>query len=212
MLSKNCRFWAIVFICSTLTFGCAGLQVKRGVDGNILYSSARPRLNVETGDGFKLMREIKDAKSQFFANSDGSANIEKEIYRFWNAEKKCEVQVQFHRIGRQNAYWRKFDFRGYKNLIEAGVETLNNQEYQYGVYPNANSDGCFLVKVVGRRIGAQSDTKMIIYYAQKVGNKDSFPKWKNSGMYNAEQNKRLKAFLNAFKDDVKIADYAEKSS
>lgn len=212
MFLKQYRIWAIVFVCCTLSLGCTGLQVKRGVAGNTLYSSSRPRLNVETGSGFKLFKEEKGSKSQFFTNSDGSSNIEKEIYRFWNDEKKREIQVQFLRISRRNAFWNKFDFKGARNLIDAGVETHNNDEYQYGVYPVANPDGCFLVKVIGRRIGGQSDTKMLVYYVQKVGKKDVFPKWKNKAMYNAEQNKLLQEFLNAFNGDVKIVDYADKNA
>lgn len=212
MLVRTYRLLAIVIFCCALSFGCTGLQVKRGVDGNTLYSSARPRLNVETGPGFKLMKEEKGSNSQFFANSDGSTNIEREEYRFWNNEKKREVLVQFLRIGRQNAYWNRFDFKGAKNLIDAGVETLNNEEYQYGVYPVANDNGCFLVKAIGRRIGAKSDTKMLLFYVQKLGDKGAISKWTKKGMFDAEQNKRLQAFLNAFKGDVKIVDYAEKNS
>lgn len=212
MQVKTYRFLATVSICCALSFGCTGLQVKRGVDGNTLYSSARPRLNVETGPGFKLMKEEKGSNSQFFSNSDGSTNIEKEEYRFWNNEKKREIMVQFLRIGIQNAHWNKFDFKGARNLIDAGVETLNNKDYQYGVYPVANDNGCFLVKAIGRRIGARSDTKMLVFYVQKVGDKAAISKWTNKGMFDAEQTKLLQTFLNAFKGDVKIVDYAEKSA
>lgn len=212
MLVTVCRYWTCIIICCVLSVGCTGLQVKRGVDGNTLYSSSRPRLNVETGSGFKLIKEEKGSKSQFFTNSDGSANIEKEVYRFWNDEKKREIQVQFHRLSRQNTHWNKFDFKGAKNLIDAGVEIINNEKYQYGVYPVVNGEGCFLVKAIGRRIGAQSDTKMLLYYAQKIGPKSELSNWKNARMLGAEQNKRLQEFLSGFNEDVKIVDYVEKSS
>jgi hypothetical protein len=212
MLGKTRGLVGIVFLVSALSVGCAGLQVKRGVDGNTLYSSSRPRLTVEVGPGYRLIKEQKNANSQFFANSDGSSNIEQEIFRFWNDEKMREVQVQFHRTQRQNVYWNPFDFKDAKNLIEAGEETLNGDVYHYGVYPVVNPGGCFLVKAVGRRIGAQSDTKMLLYFAERVGSKDALAKWKNKEVLGAEQKRQLRTFLEAFQTDVKIMDYVERGA
>ena len=212
MFPTKMKVWAIVLICLPMSMGCAGLQVKRGVAGNTLYSSTRPRFNVEVAQGYEFLQERKDANSQFFSSSDGSANIEKEVYRFWNVERQREVQVQFHRISRQNAYWNKFDFEGYKNLIDAGVETINEDVYQYGVYTVVDGDGCFLVKAIGRRIGAQSNTKMMLYFAEKVGGEAAFSEWKNKEFFTADQRKRLQAFLAAFETDVKIGSYVERGS
>lgn len=212
MQGKISGMIGIVFIVSVLTVGCAGLQVKRGVEGNTLYSSSRPRLNIEVGPGYRLVKEEKNANSQFFANSDGSSNIEKEVYQFWNDEKKREIQVQFHRILRQRAYWHPIDFKGTKNLIDTGQETLNGDVYQYGIYPVANPNGCFLVKEIGRRIGAQSDTKMLLYFVERVGSEDELSKWTNKETFSAEQKARLRTFMEGFQKEISIMDFVDKGA
>jgi hypothetical protein len=212
MLGKISGMLGVVFIVSMLSVGCAGLQVKRGVEDNTLYSSSRPRLNIEVGPGYRLVNEEKGANSQFFANSDGSSNIEKEIYQFWNDEMKREIQVQFHRIQRQRAYWHPIDFKGIKHLIDTGQETLNGDVYQYGIYPVATQNGCFLVKELGRRIGAQSDTKMLLFFAERVGSEAELSKWTRKETFSPDQKTRLQTFLEAFQKDISIMDFVDKSA
>jgi hypothetical protein len=68
------------------------------------------------------------------------------------------------------------------------------------------------VKVIGRRIGAQSDTKMLLYFVEKVAGKNAFPKWIHKERFSPAQKERLRNFMEAFHRDVKIMDYADPSA
>lgn len=203
------RLFLMASLFCTLAIACAGLEAKRGVAGNVFFSSSKPKLNIEIASDFNPLDEKSTSGSQFFADSAGSTNIEKEIYRFINRADKREISIQFHRISANRVYWKAIDFKGIKTAIESGVESHNGDAYKYCVYTFANDNGCFLVKILGRRIGGQSDTKMLLYYLEWLGPSGNFSKWRNTALLTRKQKKRVAEFQEAFKEDVKIVDYVE---
>ena len=101
------RLFLMAGLCGTLAIGCAGLEAKRGVAGNVFFSSSKPKLNIEIAPDFHPLDEKSTSGSQFFADSAGSTNIEKELYRFINRADKREISIQFHRISANRVLVRR---------------------------------------------------------------------------------------------------------
>lgn len=196
------RSGLVLGLFTLMAFGCAGLEIKRGVEGNRFHSSANPKIDVEVGEGYKYLGEKSAGRSQFAVNSERSANFKTEVYRFSNSQKGSVITIQIDTLVAQRISWQKFDYKKLPNLIEGGVETLGGEKYQYGIYTFANDRGCYLTKQNGRRVGGDSATNLTIYYLERLGAKSVFNQWRNPGTLSGEQRARLNAFLKNWTADI----------
>lgn len=200
------RSGLVLGLFSLIAIGCAGLEIKRGVEGNLFHSSSNPKMNIEVGEGYKYLGEKSAGRSQFAVDSERSANFKTETYRFSNPQKRSVITIQIDTLVAQRISWQKFDYKKLPNLIEGGVETLGGEKYQYGIYTFANDRGCYLTKQNGRRVGGDSATNLTIYYLERIGATSVFNQWRNPEMLSGEQRARLSAFLKNWEADIQISE------
>ncbi len=201
---------AAILFCSFFVYGCSGLQIKRGVQNNVFYSSSKPKLNIEVNPEFLYSGDVQEHSNQFLDSSSLKIpHIRVERYSFKNNNNNREIHIITKHLTEKNIYWRPFDFKNVKNVIDAGTKTFNDKTYQYGVFNLIQKQKCYLVKVIGRITGGNRKTQMVIYYAEELGYKNNCSRWENRMSLTNEQKERLKSFLEDFQNDISILDYAE---
>jgi len=199
----------LILLCLFFVMGCAGLQVKRGVKDNIFFSSLKPKLNIKINSEFQYLEKKAGGSSSFVDNSLRSAGSKIESYSFKNPNNNRTINIIINQITENRVYWKTFDFKSVKNVIDAGTVTIRGNNYQYGVFPSINNQECYLLKILSRISGGGGQTKILIYYAEKLGDEKECSGWENPAIMTNDQKKHLTSFLEDFKNDIKILDYSE---
>jgi hypothetical protein len=197
-----------MIICLLIIFSCAGMETKRGVQDNIFYSSSNPKINIKmnpdfayTGSGTNQKRGHDSFKGQV----SKSTGIKIERYKFFNKDLKRNIEIKISTLTTANWYWRPGHFDWVKNKLDSGAVTINRKKYQYCVFTDRSSSGtCWLVKGLARIVSSKSDSKMNIYYSEKLGSSYICSKWENKNLLTDDQKVLLDEFIESSEKDIQI--------
>ena len=177
----------ILGMCSMIFLGCATLTIERTVSSNNeFYSSYTPKIQVNVNPDFTYLGEFKYIKNISYRDSDGSSIVTNHTYSFVEPDYKNYVQkgVIIRIATIEQGYVLPDLYDRVKNTIDSGFTKINGEQYQHCTATSANirdrkienfitSKGyhfsnSYLVKVLGRRAGAENKTRFDIFYIESV--------------------------------------------
>ena len=181
----------ILGMCSMIFLGCATLTIERTVSSNNeFYSSYTPKIQVNVNPDFTYLGEFKYIKNVSYRDSDGSSIVTTHTYSFVEPDYKNYVQkgVIIRIATIEQGYVLPDLYDRVKNTIDSGFTKINGEQYQHCTAISANirdrkienfitSKGyhfsnSYLIKALGRRVGAENKTGFDIYYIESVSHLD----------------------------------------
>jgi len=201
------RLQLIVTFCSIIFIGCSGLQVKRGVEENIFYSSSKPKISIIIDDAYSYIESESNLQLAWNDNISRVTDAKTVTYTFINNATKKRISVTIDTLISPRWTWKIFDFNEIPNIITCGTEVINKKKYQYGVYLNTDQNSCYLIKECHRLVGPNNEVYFSMLYAENLGHRTMIYLWKIKDLFTSEQKEHLRNFLEDFKKDIKVTDY-----
>jgi hypothetical protein len=214
--------------CLIFTFGCAGLKPERSVlQNNIFYSSASPKVRMKIHSDFKYIGKAEKHGQAEDADTKGTTFVENESYLFGHIEDNRMLKgvlIKISTIREAHWSWLPDLFPKVKNKLESSVMKIQGKSYQHivaaftRVFSKYEEDfiidkgyiipNLFLMKGLGRLVGADNKTKIYIFYAEDISRiKDkeySYGNWRNRYMLTNEQQEFMKGFIDRSEKNIQI--------
>ncbi len=194
---------ALIFFVLTIC-ACSGMKVKRSVvDDNIFFSSSKPKIRIKIGPLFKLDKEDKKSVlalcSRSGAEKSSNVKIDQYVFSGSGSKKNKLVMIQFQELMSPKWQFTRTLFRA-NNMFDSGSIKIHGKSYQYMVYAFLKKNGTYnIVRVYGRRVGANNNAMIRIFYLERVtGN------WSNLKMLSPKQQTHLLTFIEAGQKDIEI--------
>jgi hypothetical protein len=223
MKVKILNFFMI--LCSGFVLSCAEMKVERGVQNNIFYSSANPKIKIEINPDFKYIDDIEGTYYLEYEWQFGGSKVDKVIYLFGIIgnnkilERGIVIRIYTMRWG----YWLPDLFANTKYKLNSGFVKISKERYQYAVFPSTERYGdvevylfdkgvkvpnCCIVKSIARIVGNDKGSFVIIDYIEDINfNRDrkySCKEWREVNQLSDDQKVYLKQFLDRSKKNIKI--------
>jgi hypothetical protein len=198
ILTSMVLFLFILAICA-----CAATEVKRSMmDDNVFFSSSKPAIRIKLDPLFKLAKEDEKSASGFDSRGTmKTSNVKVEQYIFsGSGSKKCKaVMIEFQEFVSPKWQFNPTLFKA-DNVFDSGSIKIHGKSYQYMVYAFLHGNGSyFIVRGYGKRVGADNNALIRIYYLERVQGD-----WSDLKMLSPEQQTHLRTFLEAAEKDVEI--------
>ncbi len=182
----------ILIICSMLSVGCAALTIERTVSSNNeFYSSYMPKIQVNVNPDFTYISEFQGIRNVDYRDSSGSSIVTIHAYIFVEPDENNYLEkgviIQITTIDQGYVLPDLYD--NIKNPIDSGFTKINGKQYQYCTATSANIcdrkiesfiigkgyhfSNSYLVKALGRRVGAKNKTRFEIFYIENLSHFDS---------------------------------------
>lgn len=227
-MKKNILFFMVV--CIVIIFGCVGMKEKKSVlQDNIFISSTFPKIKIQINQDFKYIGKVEKQKHENHTTGYGGTFINYEYYIFLHPDNNNSFTkgALIRRSELASGYWLPDVFSKVKDKIDSGGMKINGKYYKYAVFSSASVfnnyeelfiydkgyevPNCFLVKGLGRRIGAGDKNLIKIIYFEDMrticDNKYSCKGWNNKETLTAEQVEYLKKFNENYLQNIQILKY-----
>jgi hypothetical protein len=191
-------FFFVLAICA-----CAGTDVQRSmVDDNIFFSSSKPKIRIKIDSAFKLIKDNINTASGFDTRgTDRSSNVKVEQYYFLGSAPKMNKSIMIEFKELTSPRWQ-FDSTLFKadNVYDSGSINIHGKSYQYMVFAFPDQGDTYnIVRGYGRRVGANSNAIICVYYLERVAGD-----WRNLKRLSSEQQTHLDKFIEDSKKDIEI--------
>jgi hypothetical protein len=202
-------------------YSCAGMEVKRGVQDSVFYSSSKPAINIKINPDFAYTASEIQSQRVYDRNIDKnylvvgsfgtkkptrSVFANKESHNFYNSELKRRIKIDISTVTTHEHSWRSGSlFDQVENKLASGVVAINGKKYQYCVFTDMSSSGtCWLVRGIGRIVSTKGESKINIYYEENLEGKYTCSDWKKAYLLNNDQKVFLNEFIESSEKDIQI--------
>ena len=193
-----------VFVCAVAVLqGCASMEVKRGVQDNIFFSSSNPTLNIWVAPDFRYTKEKSETKKKWSTWGDVTLlNVKYEQHKFIGPDGKGFI-ISIQEIKKENSFWLTEHFSKVKHKIDEGKVKISGKQYDYCVAVDSYATYCILWKKLVRIMPTRKNCIVILTYYQVLRDAAFCSNWQNGQMPEAKQ-KRVDRFLSDSDRDFKI--------
>jgi hypothetical protein len=199
------RTISVLFIFLFLVTGCAGMTMKKWVEGDTYYSNRSPSIRIRVKQGLEFVkmknnRKIATGTTGVQTTLAEAVKVEKAIFR----NKKGHELIIKTKVFPPNANWYYHppDYAT-DNMLKNYEVKVNGNRFEVGIYHwTAKNGSTYLVKKFGRLFGEK--TMLELFYSEQVGSE-----WKNTRLLNREQEEFLKEFSKRADASFEILDYAD---
>jgi hypothetical protein len=187
-------------------FSCAGLEVKRGVQDNVFYSSSFPNINLKIDPDLKFSDKKEINKTFEWYNY----KQERYIFKNDNSNKFIVITINeiIDRFGKMEvSYLTSRFFLNIENRLDSGTTKLNDDKYHYCVYIDKSSSGnCYLKKTLMRLLGSGSGIFEITYIENISYNLTNYlcSEWENAKLFKNDQKSYLEGFIKRSEKNYQI--------
>jgi len=181
------------------------MQIDRHVEGNILYSSAMPKINIKIGSELIFQGDQKESTEQAFINSGDSTYHDTSRFLFTDEleDKIALIQMTSIRRGYYLTKKKKGD-----NIIESDYKTILKQKYLETVFVINNNGQLCLARSLERVVGPSKNVLFYMVYFENISDEkytnDSISDWAPKLKLNESQRNFLNNFIERSMEEIEI--------